>query len=444
MSKQDGLRILKAVIKNFKNIDYREIDVQGRSIVIAGKNEAGKSSLIQALVSPFNSKFTPLEPIKKGEERGELEITIGGELEGEEVKYKIGTYFTPGNKRGRLALWDANGQPIKGSEKTFLDSIIGDISFDIMEFVELAKSNTGALSKSGVKKQIEIIKSLIPREATMKLRELDIEKERIYDERTEINREVKLIKGQIEKNGFSQEDIEKYSEEKSISEINDKIRKAEKFNNAFEQSQDFMCRYDSRVTSLDITIQELEAELKKTKEERSNLEKHKVKVEEFLEKNPKPKDIEALEKEMQELSSFNTKVAQVKSMEQQQSELKDKESLAERITERLKAIDEEKEHVFSNAKMPVKGLAFNEEMVTYNGLPLSEENIPTSTIIGIGAKIGMTLNPNLRLLVIKRGESLDEERMETILKICEKQGFQLLIEKVDSSKEKLELEFVEK
>jgi hypothetical protein len=56
----------------------------------------------------------------------------------------------------------------------------------------------------------------------------------------------------------------------------------------------------------------------------------------------------------------------------------------------------------------------------------------------------MALNPNLRLLVVKRGESLDRDHMKALLQICSKEGYQLLIEKVDSDKEEVEIEFVEK
>ena len=437
MSSKDGLRILKAVIKNFKNIDYREIDIEGRSIVVAGKNEAGKSSFIQALASPLNSKYVPIEPIKEGEEKGELHITIGGKLEGEEIKYKISTFFTQGNKRGRLAIFNATGEQIKGSERTVLDTIIGDISFDIMEFVELGTSNTGQVSKSGVKKQIEMIKELLPAEVLKQLDELDVEKSRIYEERTDVNRDIKLMKGQIEKNGFTQEEIEMYSEEKSVSDLTEQIRKAEKFNDAYDKAQHFDECFNEDLHALHEDLKEIQARIDAMNEK-------KKQVDAFFDKNPQKKDVKALEEQLENLSAFNTKVAQVKAMDQQQADLKEKETQSENITERLKAIDEEKKAIFSNAKMPVKGLAFDEESVTYKGLPLSEGNVPTSTLIGIGAKIGMAMNPNLRLLVIKRGESLDEERMETVLKICEKQGFQLLIEKVDSSKEKLELEFVEK
>ena len=436
MSNKNGLRILKAVIKNFKNIDYREIIIEGRSIVVAGKNEAGKSSFIQALASPFNSKYVPIEPIKEGEEKGELHITIGGNLEGEEIKYKISTFFTPGNKRGRLAIFNSDGEQIKGSERTVLDTIIGDISFDIMEFVEIGTSSTGQISKSGVKKQIEMIKNLLPVDVLKQLDELDVEKSRIYDERTDINRDVKLMKGQIEKNGFTQEEIEMYSEEKSVADITEKIRKAEKFNESYDKAQHFDECFNEDLHALHLDLNEIQAKIDAMNEK-------KKQVDAFFDKNPQKKDVKSLEEQLENLSAFNTKVAQVKILDDQQAELKEKEAKSENITNRLKAIDEEKKLIFSNAKMPVKGLAFDEESVTYKGLPLSEGNIPTSTLIGIGAKIGMAMNPNLRLLVIKRGESLDEERMETVLKICEKQGFQLLIEKVDSSKEKLELEFVE-
>jgi hypothetical protein len=94
--------------------------------------------------------------------------------------------------------------------------------------------------------------------------------------------------------------------------------------------------------------------------------------------------------------------------------------------------------------MPVKGLAFDEENVTFRDLPLSEGNIPTSQLIGIGLKIGMALNPNLRLLVIRDGSLLDDKTMKFILKTCEEKGYQLLIEVVKHEGGELSLEFIEK
>jgi DNA repair exonuclease SbcCD ATPase subunit len=446
-----GLHVLKAEITKFKNIDYRIVEAQGRSMIIAGKNEKGKSSLIQAISCSFNSVMTPMEPIKEGEEKASVEITIGGELEGEQLKYKISTYFTPGNKKGRLVIHDSEGQPIKGGEKTFLDSLIGDISFDIMKFVDLGVTDNGKRSKSGSKEQVEMIMSLLPQEALEKIAKLGHEKTEKYDLRTDINREIKLYKGQIEASEFSQEDIEKYSKEKSIKEISERKAKAEKFNQAHEKAVEFEENYIENAVDLENEAEEIEREISKLqksladkRQEIQNFLNKKVEVSKFLEKNPKPKDIDAIDNEMQTLSDHNTKVAQVKELDAKKATLKEKEDESQKYSDRLTEIESEKKEIFSNADMPVKGLAFDEEGVTYDGLPLCETNIPTSKLIEIGARIGMALNPSLRLLVVKRGESLDNEHMEALLEICSKEGYQLLIEKVDSNKEEVEIEFVEK
>ncbi len=123
----------------------------------------------------------------------------------------------------------------------------------------------------------------------------------------------------------------------------------------------------------------------------------------------------------------------------------EKKASADKLSSRLKKIEEEKKALFSSAKMPVKGLEFDEENVTFRGLPLSEDQLPTSQLIGVGLKIGMALNPNLRLLVIRDGSLLDETTMNFILKTCEDKGYQLLIEMVEKTESgEVSLEFIEK
>ena len=158
MEKENGLKLIKAEIKNFKNIDHRVIDFDGKSIMIIGPNKAGKSSLIQALMSPVDSSYIPLEPIKQGEEKGHINIVIAGEVNGEPVKYTVGCHFNESNKRGTITLLDKTGNQIKSGTKNILDGIIGDISFNIMDFIKLGVTDTGKRSETGVKQQIEIIK----------------------------------------------------------------------------------------------------------------------------------------------------------------------------------------------------------------------------------------------------------------------------------------------
>lgn len=73
---EDGLHIKSATITNFKNIDYKQIDIDGRTLLVSGKNRQGKSSLLQALTSPLNAKVIPQRPVKDGEEQGNVEIEL--------------------------------------------------------------------------------------------------------------------------------------------------------------------------------------------------------------------------------------------------------------------------------------------------------------------------------------------------------------------------------
>ncbi len=441
---EEGLRLLDAEMKNFKNIGYKKIDVNGRSMIIIGPNQAGKSSLIQGMLSPVDAKYIPLEPVLQGEENGYTEITIGGIVDGRQQTYKVGLRFSPEHKRGRLTLFDGDGAQIKSGAKNLLDSVIGDISFNIMDFIKLGVSPTGKASVEGVKKQIEILKGLMPHEAVVELDTLDIERKKIYDERTDLNREVKYINEKIQKSGFKTEDFEKYTETKSTAEVNAKIEKSKKFNDAIDQSNKFVLTYPDDLKELDLEIASLEKRLEKAKADKDALEKRKVSVDEFLAKKPRKINVEEIEKmELSEIEQHNLNVLSIKELEKETTERNQKDSRANEITERIKAIDEQKKSIFSNAKMPVKGLSFDDDNVLFRGLPLSDGNIPTSQLIGIGLKIGMALNPNLRLLVIRDGSLLDNETMNFILSTCEKSGYQVIIEQVRHEGGDLEIKFIE-
>jgi DNA repair ATPase RecN len=449
MSEEKGLKILKAEIKNFKNISYREVEFEGRSAVIVGPNGSGKSSLIQAVCSPINSKMLPAEPVKQGEEKAEVILTIGGELYGEDVEYKIGCYFSQENKRGKIVLRNSEGTEISDG-KTNLSQIIGNISFDIMEFMRLAKTESGKLSEAGVKKQIELVKSLIPKDTLSKIHRLETEYHTKYEERTEINREIKYMKSNINANRFSVEDIEKYKEELDASDLRLKIDQAKEKNAIINKCKNYISTYENDAREIAESVKVILSDYLLYDEEGtvisalSALHYNKLKQVEKYVANNDLVDIDVLIEQLNNLSEHNIKCSQIKQLQEQEKNLREKESLAGKITKRLEKINIEKLELFQSGELPVKGLSFNDECVTYNGLPLTEEQHPTSRLIAIGLEIGMALNPNLRLLVIKDGSLLDEKSMKYILKSCEQKGYQLLIEMVSTSGDDVNIEFVEK
>ena len=445
-NENNGLQLLKAEIKNFKNIDYKEIEILGKSFFITGSNQQGKSSFLQALMSPLDVSYIPIDPIMQGEEKGYIKLKIGGELEGEEVEYKVEMYFTQEKKRGRLVLFDKEGTQIKDGARGILDGIIGNLGFNIMSFIKLGTTDSGKVSVSGVKEQIKILEDLMDQEDLKKIYALKHEYDKKYSERTDLNKEVKRLETEYttKKAVFSQEDIDLYSVEKKAEDVTAKIEKANKINGIIDQSNQFIEDYSAKQAKADEAIAEVEAKLEELKTLKQTHIDQKVKVDAYLLKNPKKIDMDLLTKEMNSISDHNVKVKEVANLEVMNADHAKKKAEWETLDARLKTIEKDKKEIFATTKMPVKGLSFDDNVVTYNGLPLSDGNISTSQLIGIGLKIGMALNPNLKVMVIKDGSLLDNKTMSFALDMCEKKGYQLFIETVKHEGGDLEIEFIEK
>jgi DNA repair exonuclease SbcCD ATPase subunit len=440
---QEGLRILKAEIRNFKNISYKEIDIDGRSIIIAGKNGKGKSAMLQALTSPLNSKVIPVEPVKKGEGQGSVEIEIGGFVNGFETNYTVGMVFSAGSSKGRLWMKDATGKSITSGQKGILNQIIGDISFDIMDFLRLGYTSTGKPSPAGQKEQIEILEGLMPKESIKKLYALKRERQEVYDERTDLNRTAKHLEGTIASSNFTPEDIIKYAAPVSIDEISKELTQAQELNSNIDKADSHLESIDKSIEGAKTVMARLKAEYAEKKALIEEAEEKKAKIDAWKEGKVKV-DTEAIQVKFSEVSDHNTKHSQINELKINEKKIKELQLESEKKTKRIEQIDIEKKELFTSADMPVKGLEFDDEGITYNGLPLSENQIPSSQLIGIGMRIGMALNPHLKLLTIKDGSLLDDDTMKYVLKVCDEEGYQLLIEVVDSSKDEVTLEFIER
>jgi predicted ATP-dependent endonuclease of OLD family len=446
----EGLKVLDIAIQNFKNISKREVEFDGKSALLIGPNRIGKSSFIQAIQSPLDAKYIPLEPVKQGEEKGRIELTIGGVLNGDELKYTIVYQFSSESSRGKIAVKNAEGETVNGGRE-LIQSIIGNIGFDIFEFIRKGRTPQGKLSTSGVREQIEILKSLMPKDIIVKMYQLDQEKEKVYKERTQINSEVSYLKGVIKNSPYTPEDIEKYSKPLSAEEITEQIQKGTKRNQSIARAKEVLDVYPKTIEQSKNLIDEMKKKIKHLEEligqEEQRILDSSKRIEEaqnWLE-GKKEVDLTELNESFNKIGQHNMHHQKVLAIREQEKELREKEKIADSKTQRLQEIEAEKKSLFTSDALPIPGLAFDEEKITYNGLPLSEDQLPTSQLIHVGLKIGMAMNPNLRLLIIRDGSLLDEDTLNEILRVCDEQNYQVIIEIVDKREgEEPTIEFVER
>lgn len=450
MNKEQGLSIISAEIKNFKNISARHIDFAGKSMIIAGKNEAGKSSIIQAIMSPLDSKYVPPKPIKTGETSAEVELKIEGELNGQYVEYTLAAYFSQENQKGRIVLYDESGAKMAGG-KAIIESLVGNIGFDIMDFIKKGKTESGKPSQAGIREQIEILTQLMPMEGVTKLHNLDVEYKTKYDERTNINKEVDFLKTKL-KHDFSQEELDLYEVDRSeelaakkasLTQISESVEKWNSAKRAHEENKEKLESIPTNIAAYREQIKQLEKQIDALEAVFKHEQERKVKIDNFFAKYPEKPSVQSLSEEIEEIANHQENRKKVLELYDIQKKSIAEQEKSEAITERLKSIKKEKEEVFASYPLPVKGLTFDEEGISYDGLPLHDEQINTAKLIEIGLKIGMAMNPNLRVMIIKDGSLLDKETLNKIINIADKRGYYLLIEVVDSEQEDLELRFVE-
>lgn len=478
----EGLHILSAEITNFKNITHKEIDIDGRSLMVVGPNRIGKSSFLQALMTPLDANYKPLSPVKEDEERGSIELVIGGILNGEKKKYTVEMYFSPGKQKGRLVLLDEEGQKIP-SPQGALEAIIGNIGFDIMDFLSLSKTRGGAHSKEGALKQVEILKSLLPKEVRDELTLTDIKIKEITTKREALNREIKEL-AEKQKHGYTDEQLEEFSKPKNIEEIEKKLTDigdaSQKYANAVsaksrleKEIADDKKEISSGLSAVDAetNISELDAlvsRLKQTNDQKTvtfmvHLNKYKgdlqkivetaagipakekmlANTNKWFEKNKEPKS-DLIVKELSDANKHNETCKLVAKLKEEYIELEKKKKRYDEMEVEIKDLKDRKRNIFALNHLQVKGLTFDEDQVLYNGLPLDDNQQASSTIIGVGVKIAMLMNPNLKVIVIKDGSLLDKETANQILKMINKYGYQLLIEIVSWDKEEMQINFIEK
>ena len=87
--------------------------------------------------------------------------------------------------------------------------------------------------------------------------------------------------------------------------------------------------------------------------------------------------------------------------------------------------------MIASAEFPVEGLGFDETGVTMNDLPFVQAS--DALKLRVSVAMGMKMNPELRVLLIRNGSLLDEDNLAMIAEMAEESNSQVWLEKVGKS-----------
>ncbi|MBA7662177.1 hypothetical protein ES703_70203 [subsurface metagenome] len=425
MENQKQYKVLKVHIKNFKGIEDLTMDVNGQHVILIGDNELCKSSATDAIWTTLSAKRIPQQPIREGTDKAEVIVIIGND----EVQYQIERKYT--EKGSYLEITSPEG--FKSSKIANLTNLVGDVDFNVFEFIELGKTVPGR------REQIGIIREFLNDKTIKILDENSLKIVNIKESRTGLNVRLRDLKGLINtgNENYNFEDAEKFSKPVDLNKIHDEYQKAIDHNSAWKQ---FVIKWCPGLESPLVGVDEITGEIDKSISElQTKIVELSVEREKII--NFKQTDVLKLRTEFEAAKEHNNKVDQVKIHLEHKDEFEKKMKEYDKWGVEIKRIEIENKKLITESEIPVDGLTFDEDGLYLNGLPFTEEQLATSQLMDAGVDIRIAKKPKVAIVRISHGESYGEKRFKELIESCNKRGYQLFIEKVDSTKKELKLQY---
>lgn len=434
--------VKKLELVNFQVIKEFNADFDGNVYFITGDNELGKSTVLKAIGALLTGNRDAV--LKNGESKGFAKMIVGDDGEEYEVELK----FTKANPRGTLSI-KSKATGMKSDNVSMLQKIFGYTDFDAVEFSRWSETAEGR------RKQIEVVKSLLPEEVRTRIAEIDTTVAGLKTERTGVNRDLKTYKSISDAagQGLTTQDLKTYAKQKDITELMKEqaenaqlIEKAKTVRSALEQRKKQLEEIPERLAEAKATYEKAIEEAKKAIErteklykeaiaqiesEKADYEARKANAEKWLanyeENNPEKLDTA---EQLRKAEEHNKKAAKVADYLTKKKQADDKKAEAEKMDSEIAELSAEREKLISSAKLPISGLSFSDDGLVLNDVPFVAGKVSDSQIMEVAAKLIIASNPTVKVFRIARGESLGEKRLQSILDLAKKEGYQGFIESV--------------
>lgn len=400
------MNITTLSIENVKRLSAIRITADGKPIVLTGNNGAGKSSVLDGILLALSGAGLE-DPIKHGATRAVIKLKI----EGKEEAFNIERIIRPGSRE--LKVTSADGKPISSPQR-FLDSLVGSIAFDPLEFVRLKP-----------KAQADSLRSLLGIDTTA----IERKKADFYAERTVVNRQIENLKGQLD--GIPEHAADVPDEEVSASDLikqRDEVSEQEAKEAAITAKMEAMSSKDAE---LDARIIKGKALLIQLERERSLLAIDYIELKADLDRqrqhNNGLPEIDSITRKIASVDLTNQAVREKRRRKEVEKALAESHAKSEELTQKQKDADAEKARLLSEADLPVPGMEINEDGVTVDGVRFDQ--LSTAQQITTSTKIAMRSNPKLKIILIREGALINRANTEALCELAKERGYQLWMEK---------------
>ena len=468
--KGDTMYIKRLELLNFQVIKEFSAEFDGSVYFITGDNELGKSTLLKAIGALLTGQRDDV--LRNGASKGFAKMIVGDD--GEE--YDVQLSFTEANPRGTLTIKQKT-TGMATNNVSMLQRIFGYQDFDAVEFSRWSETAEGR------RKQIAVVKSLLPETVRTRIDAIDQDVAGLKQERTGVNRDVKTFAGFVDtiKGQLNPGDIERYGAPVDVTALMERqqtnaalIEKAKTVRATLAQRKEQLAeipakieaennRYKSQIATIERRVDDAKKEYERILSDaelakklaanghdkeiydievlKQDLETRKANGEQWLAKyeanNPENTDVPALLEQAEAHNKRYHVVCQYKEKKQQYDAVV---ARSEQMDTKIQELLSERAELIASAELPIAGLSFTDDGLELNGVPFVPGKVSDSQTMEIAAKLVIASNPTVKVFRIARGESLGAKRLQTIVDIARKNGFQGFIEQVQRGQDEMLVE----
>ncbi len=406
------MKIVKLVSRNIKNLKAIEITPAGDAVILSGKNGVGKSAIIDSIFSALTGKRLE-DPIRHGEERADVVVDMGD--------FTVKKTWTEKGEAIQVYSTNEQGKKIKySSPQTFLDEKIGELSFDPMAFKDMKSVD-----------RIEILKKIVGLDFTA----LGEDVVAVYQERSTLNSRIKESLAHLKNTEAPDPKTpdEEILYKGELEKIQDLRQKRATFVKINEQKADVKNKIEGGhglIKECGVQIEELKKRMEIELSRIKKLEKSdwytQAQIPEVTEAQ-----IIAAESALEDIEHKNADIRAAKRYRQSIKNADKLKKESDKLSEKLRRLDQDKSTQVANAKFPIDGLSLTDEAVMYKGDRF--DRLSTGQQIRVSTAIGMALNPELKVIFIREGSLLDTENLKDIIAQAKDKNYQVWLERCDET-----------
>jgi len=407
------MRVIKLTAENFRGLRAIEITPTEHIVTVSGRNGQGKTSVLDAIwaaIAGGSAARSLPAPVRQGEDTATVSLDLGD--------LQVTRTWTHGGGRTALKVVSKAGKRIS-SPQAVLDRLVGALTFDPLTFSRLDE-------RGQVAQLIEVID--LPFDPD----ELDAERAGLFARRTDVAREARRLVGQAENTPASPPGLP--AREVSVAELSERLIEAQRAHDAHRALTHDYKSLVSDIAGTEESIRQAERTLRGLQERHQKLTDISAsRQRELVRSAASLPDVEAITSMMRGAEQTN---AAIRARDEHQTILAlaaEQQAAADALTAQIEGIDARKAKAVKEAAMPIQGIGFSGQGVTFGGVPL--KSCSGAEQLRVSIAMAMALNPDLRVLRVTDGSLLDSDSLALIAEMADAHDYQVWLEVVDSTGE---------